>query len=108
MIEHTSTPESPWYEVDADLKRRARLNCIAHLLSLVPYEDVSHPRIELPPRQKDPGYRRPPEGRAQLDPDAVLIACVEPRSRGADLPRCGDRLRGGSWEACQSSSSSVS
>ena len=61
MIEHTSTPESPWYEVDADLKRRARLNCIAHLLSLVPYEDVSHPRIELPPRQKDPGYRRPPK-----------------------------------------------
>jgi polyphosphate kinase len=61
MIEHTSTPESPWYEVDADLKRRARLNCIAHLLSLVPYEDVSHPRIELPPRQEDPGYRRPPK-----------------------------------------------
>jgi polyphosphate kinase 2 len=61
MIEHTSTPESPWFEIDADLKRRARLNCIAHLLSLVPYEDVSHPRIELPPRQEDPGYRRPPK-----------------------------------------------
>ena len=61
MIEHTSTPESPWYEIDADLKRRARLNCIAHLLSLVPYEDVSDPRIELPPRQEDPGYRRPPK-----------------------------------------------
>ncbi len=61
MIEHTSTPESPWYEVDADLKRKARLNCIAHLLSLVPYEEVEHPVLELPPRQEDPGYRRPPK-----------------------------------------------
>jgi polyphosphate kinase 2 len=61
MVEHTSTPESPWHEVDADFKRRARLNCIAHLLSLVPYEDVTHPRIELPARQTDPGYRRPPK-----------------------------------------------
>jgi polyphosphate kinase 2 len=61
MIEHTSTPESPWYEIDADLKRPARLNCIAHLLSLVPYEGVSHARIELPKRQEDPGYRRPPK-----------------------------------------------
>jgi polyphosphate kinase len=61
MIEHTSTPESPWYEVDADHKRRARLNRIAHLLSLVPYEEVTHPHIELPPRQEDAGYRRPPK-----------------------------------------------
>jgi polyphosphate kinase len=61
MIEHTSTPESPWYEVDADLKRRARLNCVAHLLSLVPYEEVVHPDIELPARQKDSGYKRPPK-----------------------------------------------
>jgi polyphosphate kinase 2 (PPK2 family) len=61
MIEHTSTPWAPWHEVDADEKRRARLNCIAHLLSLIPYEPVEHPRIELPPRQEDPGYRRPPK-----------------------------------------------
>ena len=44
-----------------DFKRRARLNCIAHLLSLVPYEEVTHPETELPPRQEDPGYRRPPK-----------------------------------------------
>jgi polyphosphate kinase len=61
MIEHSSTPESPWYEVDADQKRRARLNCISHLLSLVPYDEVEHPKIELPPRQEDSGYRRPPK-----------------------------------------------
>jgi polyphosphate kinase len=61
MIEHTSTPEGPWYEVDADEKRRAQLNCIAHLLSLVPYGEIEHPKIELPPRQEDAGYRRPPK-----------------------------------------------
>jgi polyphosphate kinase len=61
MLEHTSTPEAPWYEVDGDEKRRARLNCIAHLLSLVPYDEVVYPDIELPPRQEDHGYRRPPK-----------------------------------------------
>jgi polyphosphate kinase len=61
MMEHTSTAESPWWEVDGDNKRRARLNCISHLLSLVPYEEVARDKIELPPRQQDPGYRRPPK-----------------------------------------------
>jgi polyphosphate kinase 2 len=61
MMEHTSTAESPWWEVDGDNKRRARLNCISHLLSLVPYEEVARDTIELPPRQQDPGYRRPPK-----------------------------------------------
>jgi polyphosphate kinase 2 len=61
MMEYTSTAESPWWEVDGDNKRRARLNCISHLLSLVPYEEVDRESIELPPRQQDPGYRRPPK-----------------------------------------------
>jgi polyphosphate kinase len=61
MVEHTSTPDSPWHEVDADEKRRARLNCIAHLLSLVPYEKVQHDALDLPARQEDTGYRRPPK-----------------------------------------------
>jgi polyphosphate kinase 2 len=60
MMEHTSTPESPWWEVDADDKRRARLNCIHHLLSLVPYAEVPRDPVVLPPRQEDSGYRRPP------------------------------------------------
>jgi polyphosphate kinase 2 len=60
MMEHTSTDESPWWEVDADDKRRARLNCIHHLLSLVPYTEVPRAPIVLPPRQDDQGYRRPP------------------------------------------------
>jgi polyphosphate kinase 2 len=61
MMEHTSTAESPWWEVDADDKRRARLNCIHHLLSLVPYAQVPREPVVLPPRQEDSGYRRPPK-----------------------------------------------
>jgi polyphosphate kinase 2 len=48
MVEHTSIPESPWWEVDGDDKRRARLNTISHLLSLVPHEPVEYPKVELP------------------------------------------------------------
>ncbi len=62
MFSYTDIKQCPWYAVDADDKRRARLNCIAHLLSQVPYKEVKRPKIELPPRQKDRGYVRPPIG----------------------------------------------
>jgi polyphosphate kinase 2 len=60
----TNIPESPWYIVQGDDRRRARLNCIAHLLSLVPYEHVPHTDIELPDRVFNSSYERatlPPE-----------------------------------------------
>ncbi len=60
MFMYTDIEEAPWYVVNADVKRHARLNCISHLLSLIPYEDLTPDPIELPPRQKDPGYHRPP------------------------------------------------
>jgi len=60
MFAHTDTKQSPWFVVEADDKRRARLNVISHLLSLIPYEDLTPARIELPPRQPDLGYVRPP------------------------------------------------
>jgi polyphosphate kinase 2 len=60
MFVHTDIPGAPWYVVEADDKRRARINCIAHLLSLVPFEAHRRAEIELPPRQQDPGYERPP------------------------------------------------
>ena len=59
MFAVTDTKRSPWWVVDAEDKRRARLNCISHLLSLVPYEDVIPKRVELPPRLRD-DYVRPP------------------------------------------------
>ena len=60
MFSYTDTKQSPWYVVEADDKRRARLNCISHLLSLIPYEEVPRENIELPPLEKDKSYVRPP------------------------------------------------
>jgi polyphosphate kinase 2 len=60
MFRYTDIKHAPWWVVDADDKRRARLNCITHLLSMVEYEDLTPPPLELPPRQDDSGYVRPP------------------------------------------------
>ena len=60
MFKYTDIRQAPWYVVNADAKRHARLNCIAHLLSLIPYEDSKPESLELPPRQQDTGYIRPP------------------------------------------------
>jgi polyphosphate kinase 2 len=59
MLKHTDSKHAPWYIVDADDKKSARLNCIAHLLRLIPYQDLRLVDIELPPRQPDSGYKRP-------------------------------------------------
>ncbi len=60
MFAHTDIKQVPWYVVNADDKKRARLNCIHHLLSMIPYQDLTPEPIELPPRQKEEGYVRPP------------------------------------------------
>jgi polyphosphate kinase 2 len=59
MFAYTDTRENPWWVVDADDKRSARLNLMAHLLSLLPYEPIPHEEIDLPPRQVR-AYERPP------------------------------------------------
>jgi polyphosphate kinase 2 len=59
MMAATNTRVAPWYVVLADDKRRARLNCIAHLLSLIPYKDLPRTRVKLPKRQKPNGYKEP-------------------------------------------------
>ena len=60
MFAHTDIKQAPWYVVNADDKKRARLNCISHLLSMIPYQDLTPDAIELPPRQDNVGYVRPP------------------------------------------------
>jgi polyphosphate kinase 2 len=60
MFAHTNIPEAPWFTVEADDKRRARLNCIRHILSKVPYEDMTPEAIKLPPRKSGGDYQRPP------------------------------------------------
>ncbi len=60
MFKHTDIKQAPWYVVEADDKRRARLNCIHHLLHIIAYEDLTPKHIVLPARQRDKGYVRPP------------------------------------------------
>lgn len=60
MMEYTDIKQSLWYVVPSDDKKLARLNCISHILSQIPYEDILPPPIELPPREYQTGYIRPP------------------------------------------------
>jgi polyphosphate kinase 2 (PPK2 family) len=58
MLMRTNIPEAPWHIVEANDKKRARLNCIDHLLGLIPYEAVPHPEVTLPDRVFNPDYER--------------------------------------------------
>jgi polyphosphate kinase 2 len=60
MLERTHIPEAPWWVVAANDKKKARLNCITHLLSQIPYEEIPHPEIHLPERVHNPDYLRGP------------------------------------------------
>nr|VFJ59537.1 MAG: polyphosphate kinase 2, PA0141 family [Candidatus Kentron sp. DK] len=60
MFAYTDIKQAPWYVVKSDVKRHARLNCIAHLLGMIPYEDLTPEPIELPNRCDNGGYVRPP------------------------------------------------
>jgi len=70
MFTHTNIPEAPWFTVEADDKRRARLNCLRHILSKVPWEDMTPPAIELPSRPKQGKYKRPPINEQFFVPNA--------------------------------------
>lgn len=69
MLVHTDTADAPWYVVESDDKRSARLNMIAHLLSSLPYADVALPSLTLPPRPPSTGYQRPPKDLQNAVPD---------------------------------------
>ena len=69
MFEYTDTKQSPWYVVPSDDKKRARLNCIQHLLDQFEYQDLVPGPIELPPRQTSSGYQRPPREEQTFVPD---------------------------------------
>jgi polyphosphate kinase 2 len=69
MIERTHIPEAPWWIVQAVDKKKARLNCIDHLLSLVPYHEVDHPDVVLPERVRNPEYFRNPVSSDMIIPE---------------------------------------
>jgi polyphosphate kinase 2 len=67
MLERTHIPEAPWWIVQAVDKKKARLNCINHLLTLIPYKEIEHPTIELPQRERHEDYMRNP-----VPPDMIV------------------------------------
>ena len=79
MFVHTDISEAPWYVVESDVKRNARINCISHLLGQVPYRALEHEAVKLPKRQDDRGYERPPRGIYTYVPDASaeVLAAAE-------------------------------
>jgi len=81
MMAHTDVPESPWFVVESDSKKSARLNMISHLLSTIPYVDVPHDKIELPERPPATGdYVRPPRELANYVPDHVAQLLGDPEN----------------------------
>ena len=69
LFDHTDIKQAPWFVVNAEDKKRARLNCMSHLLSIIPYEDRTPVPIDLPPRQENTGYIRPPMTEQTFVPD---------------------------------------
>ena len=69
MMVHTDSAESPWFDVEADDKRKARINMIHHLLSTIPYEPVRRDPLVLPKRPRGHGYQRPPRDLSRFVPD---------------------------------------
>jgi polyphosphate kinase 2 len=71
MLVHTDIPEAPWLVVEADDKRRARINMISHLLDSIPFTEVAPPPLSLPPRPAPTGYERPPRDLQNYVPDVA-------------------------------------
>ncbi|MEZ0073806.1 polyphosphate kinase 2 [Planotetraspora sp. GP83] len=71
MLVHTNIAEAPWYDVESEDKRRARINMISHLLSTIPYREVERTRLKIPKRPPSSGYRRPPRGSEIRVPDVA-------------------------------------
>ena len=71
MFAYTDIKQSPWYVVNADIKKHARINCISHLLSKIYYEDLTPEKIGLPDRQNEGNYIRPPFEEQTLVPDVA-------------------------------------
>ena len=83
MLVRTDTPESPWFIVEADDKRRARINMISHLLDSIPYFPVVRAPLVLPPRPPSTGYERPPREARRYVPDVASALIAEHEAREA-------------------------
>ncbi len=86
MLVHTDIPEAPWYLVEADDKRAARINMIHHLLSTIPYFAAARPPLSLPKRPASKGYERPPRDLDTYVPDHAATVVAESEARKAARP----------------------
>jgi polyphosphate kinase len=71
MFQHTDVPYSPWYVVESDIKRNARINCMTHLLNQIDYKELKPREIKLPSKQEDNDYVRTPYDRQKIVPDVA-------------------------------------
>ena len=71
MFEHTDTQASPWFVVESDNKKKARLNCISHLLDLIDYHEIEHPEVIMPDRVQQQNYERPPRSSYNYVPEVI-------------------------------------
>jgi hypothetical protein len=92
MFLYTDIPEAPWYVVESEDKRRARINMIAHLLSTLPYHEVQRVPLELPPRPPSTGYQRIPREMQTLVPDHAEKLVAPPKRKPSGK---SDRKRSG-------------
>lgn len=85
MFQYTDTESSPWHVIDSDYKRNARINVISHFLSMIPYEDLPYDKLELPKRQENSGYVRPPIESMKFVPDVAgkLAKSIENKRKKA-------------------------
>jgi polyphosphate kinase 2 len=86
MFVHTDIPEAPWYVVESDDKRSARINMIAHLLSTIPYQDVQRVPLRLPSRPPSMGYVRMPKGMQTYVPDHAAGLIGDDHKRASTRP----------------------
>ena len=70
-MEHTDTDFAPWFNVESDIKKKARVNCISHLLSKVPYKDIEHESVDLPERLPSDSYERPDRSNFNYVPEKL-------------------------------------
>ena len=87
MMVHTDIPEAPWYVVESDDKKRARLNMISHLLSVIPYEEVDQPDLTLPKRPPSTGYQRTPRSLQNEVPDHSSTLGLPSPKAAADVAK---------------------
>ncbi len=92
MFAACDIPEAPWWTVESNDKRAARINCITHLLSLIPYKHIEHPKLDMPKRQEAGDYQRPPRSLYRSVPDvaAALARADYLSKREAAVPDLAD------------------